>query len=218
MNLLDEPQRLALQSLPQWISLLLDLIESIQDYLRHRTPEGLYEVLQYETKLELLDTQGRTAHLSKYQRIKFLQDNVIAFEDFAWGQGNVLAEYKCSPGFEADRYLDGDRWNILISLRETKHRGDIQDFYIERKLANTFTGKQEWWQIEMQHRTRSTKFAVVFPKKRHCKHAFIVERTRERTVPLPSQNFTVLGDGRQIVTWENIEPRRFETYTFKWVW
>jgi hypothetical protein len=53
---------------------------------------------------------------------------VIAFEDYAWGDGDVLAEYKCSPGFEADRYLEGDRWNILISLRETKHRGDVQDF------------------------------------------------------------------------------------------
>ncbi len=218
MSVLDDAQKIVRQISPQWISLALDLIESIRAYVRQNSPEGLYEVLRYETKLELLDPHGRTAQLSKYQRIKFLQNHVIAFEDYAWGEGNVLAEYKCSPGFEADRYLEGGRWNILISLRETKQRGNIQDFYIERKLTNTFTKKEEWWQIEMQHRTRLAKLAIVFPKKRHCAQAMVVERTRNRTTPLEARNFTLLADGRQLLTWENIEPRPFETYTIKWTW
>lgn len=218
MALWNDVQKILRQVSPQGISLALDLIESIQTYVRQNSPEGLYEILKYETKLELLDVQGHTAQLSKYQRIKFLQDHVIAFEDYAWGEGNVLADYKCSPGFEADRYLEGGRWNILISLRETKQRGDVQDFYIERKLVNTFTKKDEWWQIEMQHRARMAKLSIVFPKKRHCTHAVVMERTRNRTIPLNAQNFTLLEDGRQLLTWENIEPRPFETYTIKWTW
>lgn len=218
MTLGDGIQKILLQFSPSWISFTLNLLRSIQAYSRQRSPEGLYEVLTYETTLELLDPHGRFAHLSKYQRIKFLQDHVIAFEDYAWGEGNVLAEYKCTPGFEADRYLEGDRWNILISLRETKRRGDVQDFYIERKLTNTFTKKQEWWQIEMQHRTRFAKLSIIFPKKRHCVQAVILERTSNRTIPLNSQHFTLLPDGRQRLTWENIEPRIFETYTLRWTW
>lgn len=203
---------------PTWVSLALDLVEGIQSYIQNNSPEGLYEILEYDCKLELLDTQGRAASLTKHQRVKFLQDNVIAFQDYAWGEGNVLAEYKCSPGFEADRYLEGDRWNILISLRETKHRGEVQDFYMERKLANTFTQNEEWWQIEMQHRTRSAKISVVFPKGRPCSHATVIERNRNRTIHLEARNFTLLGDGRQLLSWETIEPRRFETYTIKWSW
>jgi len=210
--------KLILQFLPHWVSLVLDLIQSIQTYVRKGTPEGLFEILEYETRLELLDVQGRSAKLFKHERVKFLQDYAIAFQDYAWGEGNVLADYKCSPGFEADRYLEGGRWNILISLRETKHRGDVQDFYIERILTNTFTKKEEWWQMEMQHRTRFTKLSVVFPKKRHCRGAVVVERTRDRTISLESRNFTVLPDGRQMLQWENIEPTRFETYTLKWTW
>ena len=43
----------------------------------------------------------------------------------------MFGEYKCLPGVEVDRYQEGDRWNILISLRETKSSGDIEDFYID---------------------------------------------------------------------------------------
>lgn len=218
MSLLDDAQKILRRISPQWVSLVLDLIESIQAYVKQNAPEGLYEILEYDSKLELLDTQGHTALLTKHQRVKFLQDHVIAFQDYAWGEENVLADYTCSPGFEADRYLEGERWNILISLRETKQRGDVEDFYVERKLINTFTKKEEWWQIEMQHRTRSAKLALLFPKQRHCTNAVVIERNRHRTTHLGARNFTVFRDGRQMLSWESVEPRRFETYTIKWTW
>lgn len=218
MNLTAEFKTLIRRISPQWISLVLDVIESIHSYVKQNLPEGLYEILEYETRLEMLDRQGRTARLTKHQRVKFLQDHVIAFQDYAWGEGNVLADYHCSPGFEADRYLEGDRWNILISLRESKRRGDVEDFYIERKLTNTFTQKEEWWQIEMQHRTRTARLAVVFPKTRHCSHGVLIERNRNRTTRLDARHFTVLSDGKQLLTWETVEPRRFETYMLKWTW
>lgn len=203
---------------PQWISLLLDLLASLYTYAKQRSPEGLYEFLEYDFKLELLGTQGRTARWTKHQRVKFLQDHVIAFEDYAWGDGNVLAEYRCSPGFVADRYREGPRWNILISLRESKRRGDVQDFYIESRAENALTRKSEWFQVELRHRTRAARLSVVFPKKRPCIQAVLVERTRDRTTYLDRRNITVLPDGRQLVSWETVEPRLFETYTLKWTW
>jgi hypothetical protein len=45
-----------------------------------------------------------------------------------------------------DRYRDGDRWNILISLRETKSRGDITDFRFERTVRDGFVRAEEWYQ------------------------------------------------------------------------
>lgn len=218
MSLMEDAQKILRRVSPEWISILLDLIESIQIYVRQKTPEGLYEILEYDSTLELLDVYGRSARLTKRQRVKFLQDYVMAFQDYAWGEGNVLAEYKCAPGFEADRYLEGDRWNILISLRETKRRGDVEDFYIERTLKNTFTKKEEWWQIEMQHRTRSAKLSILFPKKRYCEEAVVIERTRNRSMRVNADRITHLPDGRQLLTWETMEPRPFETYTIQWTW
>ena len=43
----------------------------------------------------------------------------------------IFADYSCRPGEVTDVYQEGDRYNILISLRETKAAGDIEDFYIK---------------------------------------------------------------------------------------
>ena len=109
---------------------LLDLYPRLRQWLSGGS--DLYEILDYESTLELCDTKGATARFQKRQRVKFLQNNIIAFEDYVWGDGDLLAEYSCSPGVVADRYREGDRWNLLISLRETKHKGDITEFHIAR--------------------------------------------------------------------------------------
>ncbi len=201
-----------------WLPLVFDLYRVVRRTLGQDAHEGLYEMLEYEAELTLVDVKGETAILKKRQKVRFLQDNVIAFQDHAWGNGNILADYHCSPGIEVDRYQDGDRWNILISLRETQSSGDIENFHIERQLRHSFTKTEEWWQTEMQNTTRWLKLAIVFPKDRHCQRALLCEKTRNRTMLLSSECFSDLPDGRQVLTWENKDPKRFETYTLKWSW
>jgi hypothetical protein len=203
---------------PDWLSLLFDLYRTLRQLISRERHEGMYEILEYDSTLELLDPKGRTAIFKRRQRVKFLQDNVIAYQDRAWGDGEILAEYKCSPGVEVDRYQEGDRWNVLISLRETKSAGDIEDFYIERTVRNGFTKDEEWRQTEIRHRTRQLKLAVIFPKERWCQRAVLIQRNRNRTTVLDQEHFTTLPDSRQVLTWEITKPRRFEIYTIKWRW
>ncbi len=201
-----------------WIPVLGGLFRALRRFLKRQSDNGPYEVLEYEAILELPDPKGRLALFKKRLRVKFLQDYVIAIQDHAWGDGDLLADYRCSPGIEVDHYPEGDRWNILISLRETKNRGEEQDFYIQRKVLHGFTKREEWWQIEMQHETRWLKLSIVFPEQRHCGRAVLVERKRNATTILDPSHFVDLPDGRQILTWETRQPRRFETYTIKWRW
>ena len=200
-----------------WLSIAFEFYRGVQQFLKKRH-EGIYEMLEFEEVLELGDPKGETAFYKKRQRVRFLQDNVIAFQDFAWGDGEVLVDYECSPGIAVDRYRNGDRWNVLISLREIKNSGDIEDFYIQRRIKRGFTKKEEWWQIEMQHQTKWLRHSIIFPKKRHCKRAILLEKTRNRTTVFNSGDLDDLPDGRQILTWENKKPKRFETYTIKWKW
>ncbi len=200
------------------IPTIFELFRSLQEILGQGAHEGLYEMVEYDAQVELVDSRGERAHLEKRLRVKFLQDNVIAFQDHAWGNGEVLADYRCSPGVEVDRYQDGDRWNILISLRETKSSGDVEDFYIERMLTDSFTKDAEWWQVEMQNSTKWLKLSIVFPKDRPCQRATICEKMHAKTTALGPDHFSTLPDGRQMLSWENIAPKRFETYTIKWVW
>lgn len=198
--------------------MLVKLYRGIRQLVEREYHEGLYEVLEYDATLELLDPQGQTALFRKRQRVRYLQDYVIAFQDFAWGDGNVLAAYQCTPGVVVDRYREGDRWNVLISLRETRSVGDIDEFHIQRKIIAGFTASEEWWQGEMQNRTRHLKLSIIFPLGRRCQRAILCERNVRRTTSLGATFFTTLPDGRQLLTWETSRPRRFETYTLKWQW
>lgn len=200
------------------IPVMVDAYRAVRKLITHEYHEGLYEVFEYDAVLELLDTEGKIAVFKKRLRVKFLQDYVLAFQDYAWGDGDIFVEYKCSPGVVVDRYPEGNRWNVLISLRETKNSGDIADFYIERKVVGGFTTADEWWQVEMQNQTRWLKLSVIFPPGRHCERPALVEKQRNRTTPLDSTHLTDLPDGRQMLTWETHKPKRFESYLLKWHW
>ena len=203
----------------EWVAHLAELAQALHELTVHGRPSGLYEILEYDTTLELTDPHGKNAVFHKHQRVKFQQDNVIAFQDFAWGEGsNIFATYRCEPGVVVDRYQEGDRWNVLISLRASKNRGDIEDFYIERKVENGFTKPEEWCQVEIRNPTRKLRIAILFPKTRHCRRAQLVERSRQRTTILGTENFHDLPDGRQMLRWEAKDIKRLEIYTINWWW
>lgn len=201
-----------------WIPVVYEIYGQLAKFILKNSHEGIYEMLEYDSILELADPRGEVATFRKRQRVRFLQDHVIAFQDHIWGDGEVLADYKCSPGVAVDHYKDGDRWNVLISLRATKSSGDIEDFHIQRRVVNALSKNEEWWQFEMYHQTRRLKFSIIFPRTRHCRSAMLIERNRNRTQILDSEYFSKLPDGRQVLTWEKEQPIRFETYTIKWRW
>ena len=183
-----------------------------------RRPQGVYEVLEYETQLELCDPEGREARFSKHQKVLFLQDNIIAYQDQAWGDGDIFADYKCSPGIAADRYRDGHKYRILISLRETKNRGDIEDFHIERTIRDGFVRAIEDFQVDIDHNTRKLSISVVFPEKRTPRQVKVIEQKTQHTIPLSADSLQPLPDGRWQAYWETEKPKLHEVYILRWEW
>jgi hypothetical protein len=181
-------------------------------------PQGMYEVLAYEATLELKDSQGQFAEYRKHQKVRFLQDNIIAYQDQAWGQGDIFFQYSCSPGKPVDRYLEGDRYRVLISLRETKNKGDVETFHIERTVRNGFTQPVEYFQTKIDHTTRQLQVGVIFPAKRLPKRVVLVEHRRNITRPLSPTHQELLPDGRMQVSWQTSRPRLHEMYSLKWEW
>jgi len=183
--------------------------------LRH---EGMYEVLEYEARLVLKDPRGETAHYFKRQRVRFVQDNIIAYQDQAWGDGDIFADYKCSPGVAVDRYREGNRYRILISLRESKKRGDIEEFNIQRTIEHGFTKAVEDFQTDIDHTTRKLRVSVVFPAARIPRQISLIEKNAARTTPLGKDQLRALPDGRWQVTFSTGKPRLFESYILRWSW
>lgn len=201
-----------------WLEVLIDLGKAGQKLLRGLADEGIYEALEYEFTLELLDERGKRAHVRKREKVRYLQNNIIAYQDEAWGDGKILLDYRCTPGAPVDYYRPGKKTYILISLREVKNRGDIDEFNIEWDIRNGFLRPKELWEAEINNRMRKFKLQVIFPKSRPPLRVSLGEDTTRRTRVLGEEAQIRLPDGRWSVAWETNQPRLHETYSLKWEW
>ncbi len=199
---------------------IADLVKLLAPYVPKlfRRHEGIYEVLDYDARLTLNDSKGKLATFTKRQRVRFLQNNVIAYQDQAWGDGDIFADYRCAPGMAVDRYREGHKFRVLISLRETKNRNDVEDFYIERVVKGGFPKPTEDFQIEIDHPTRNLSMAIIFPRKRPPKQVKLIEQHAQRTHELDSEQIQQLPDRRWQVRWESHKLKLYEAYILRWEW
>ena len=211
-NLIDLLKRLP------WMDIFINIGKLGLDLVKGSAIKGLYEVLEYESTLELKDTKGERATFQKRQKVRYLQDNIIAYQDQAWGDGKILLQYRCSPGKAVDRYRLGHKTHILISLREVKNKGDEDEFNIQRGIRNGFMRSEEQWETEISHPTKHMKIGLLFPKERFPKRVVVLESDRQRSQVLTSASIRTQPDGRCQVTWEQANPRLHERYILKWSW
>jgi hypothetical protein len=180
--------------------------------------EGTYEVLEYSIRLELKDPEGKKAIVRKQEKVKYLQNNIIAFQDQAWGDGKILQNYQCKPGVPVDKYRSGYKTHILISLREVKNQGDIDEFNIQWGVSRGFLSPTGFWGTDVDHRTASIKVEVVYPKSRPPMKASVLEKNLQRVSVISQDHLIQLPDGRWQLAWEQPKPRRYEQYILRWKW
>jgi hypothetical protein len=178
----------------------------------------MYEVLEYESTLELLDRHGKRASFKKREKVRYRQNNIIAYQDQGWSDGQSLLDYRCSPGVVVDQYRPGQKTYILISLRESKQHGDVDEFHMEWGLREAFVRAREQWDTEINHRTRQLQVRLIFPKTRPPVRVWLEEHLRRRTRLLSDAALKQLADGRWQIAWKTDRPRLHERYVLKWEW
>jgi len=201
-----------------WSEFLGDICKVSLKLIRRYYIESIYEVMEYESTLTLHDPKGKEATFCKRQKVRYLQNNTIAFEDQAWGDGEILIDYRCTPGTPVDQYRLDYKTFILISLRELKNRGDIDVFNIRWGLQDGFLRPNELWATEIRRRIKHLKISVIFPKSRPPTHWSILEKNRQRTLSLGKETRQQLPNGCWKVSWDKKKPRLYETYILKWEW
>jgi len=201
-----------------WIQAIVEAWKLVSKILRGLANEGMFEVLAYESTLELLDNRGKRATFQKRKKVRYLQDNIIAYPDYAWGDGEILLNYKCSPGNPVDRYRSGFKTYVLLSLREVKNRGDEDEFNIQWGIRNGFLTPDGFWGTDISNRTRHIITNVIFPKSRPPQRTILIEENSGKTHKLGSGHKRQLPDGRWIVSWGKRKPRLYEHYLLKWWW
>lgn len=178
----------------------------------------MYEVLDYQTKLTIHDPKGKSATLTKYEKVRFLQDNIIAYQDQGWGDGKILQNYRCSPGVPVDFYRTGYKTYILISLRTLKNKGDVTEFNFQWKMKDCFLKPTGFWGTDICHWTDHVKVQVVFPISKPPQKAEVVQKNRRRTKVLGVNCTQQLPNGKWSLTWEQFHPTLYEQYVLKWNW
>lgn len=201
-----------------WLEIIAELWKLIRKFWRGMADEGIYEVITHQATLELLDKQGKKARVYKKQHVRYLQNNIFAFQDQGWGDGEILLNYRCTPGVEVDRYQLDHKTIVLISLRERKQKEDKDEFNIQWDICDGFTQKEEQWTTEVSHRMQHLKIEVIFPKSRPPIQVSLTEYLRQRTQNLSQQAIRQLPTGQWRVSWETDRPRLHERYILKWLW
>ncbi len=201
-----------------WLDVVAQAWKLVRKLGRGLADEGMYEVLEYESRLELQDAKGRRARFAKREKVRYLQNNIIAYQDHAWGDGEILQGYKCTPGVVVDKYRPGQKTFLLISLREMKQHGDVDEFHINWKIQNGFARSHELWETEVRHRTRQMKIQIVFPKTRSPRRVWLEEVLTRKKQMLGDDVKVKLPDGRFQITWQTNQPRLNERYQIHWEW
>lgn len=175
-----------------------------------------YEVIESEDCWDLVDDAGQDAWFVRTRQLRFLQDSVSAVREAARGDGRITEDYDCTPYKKADEFWSGGWHNVVISLRETKRRGDELPLTVKRHYLGSFTKSSESVDAMVTHDTRKHSIRVVFPADRPPKDVWFTRSSNtNRREPLTREG---LNSGRQQVVKTIPTPRRGETYTISWDW
>ncbi|MFC1923656.1 hypothetical protein ACFLY4_10255 [Chloroflexota bacterium] len=201
-----------------WVDILTEVWKIGRKVVRGMANEGVYETLEYESTLEIQNRKGTRATFTKRKKVRYLQDNISAYQDYGWGDGEILLNYRSSRGKAVDRYRSGYKTYILLSLREIKNRGDVDEFNIHWNIRKGFLTEDGYWATDISNRTKRLKVNVIFPKSRPPQRLSIEESNRKRTRVLEPEAKKRLPDGRWRVTWEKKKPKLYEIYVLRWDW
>ena len=201
-----------------WLELIGLIWKLGQNIKQQLFPWGLYEVLEYEITLEILDLEGKKAVVNKRQKVRYLQDNIIAYQDQAWGDGDILINYRCSPGKPVDQYRSGHKTYTLISLREEKNKGDEEEYLIQWDWNDGFLSSTGYWATKINHWTKNVSVNITFPNDRPPSRWWISTSNYKQFSLLGSEALTRLPDGRWSITWGKKNPKLFGNYLLKWEW
>ena len=200
------------------MSILSDIYYWGKTFISKISRPGMYEVLNYESTLEIMDARGMVGKFQKSERVRFLQDNVIAIQDQVWGFGKDIFDYKCSPGLPVDFHEVGHKTLIVISLREVRSKKDEIDLNMQWYLKGDSIGKIGTWETYINQFTNQVNLSIIFPAERPPIRFWINEGNRKRSINIDKKSLMRLSNNEWKISWEKKNPLLYETYSLNWEW
>jgi hypothetical protein len=166
------------------------------------------------------DIQSRElAKFTKWRRLRFYRNEVLALHDWFAGDGESRNE-AVKPGtfVEEPKQKIGEKEYSLILLPHPYKRGETQDFTLTREILNGFPNDEdEQVAIEVLEETEHATISVVWPPDKPPTEVRL-QGKRVEAKTIPGDDVPLLADGRRRYSHELIRPNLGDTLTLFWDW
>jgi len=183
--------------------------------LRAKPSSYSYENLLLEFSLDLKDRQGRTAVITRKQRVHFFTTEAGVLSSPVWGEGSQLKRYWLSGVRRLGIRPEGSRRVLLLGLAQPAQPGMVAQVASEQTVANAFLKKQEYLEAVVERPTKRLSLRALFPKGRPPTEASMSASSTRTAARLPIR----LGkDGRARLSYTVREPLLGAVYSMRWAW
>ena len=178
----------------------------------------IYEILALEETWDICDKQGGRVVVTKAMDIRFLRDNVGSFEDPAWGDGDLFAEYSCKPGTCGGVFQAGPKRYAHVVLNPPRRRGDEEHIESRRVVSGGFGKDSEWIEVHSDTCTGPLSIKVIFPQDRAPENCDWSRRRHGKEKPLRGVRLVNRPDGRHECSVRAGRTSPDEVYRLIWTW
>lgn len=178
----------------------------------------IYEILNFEETWEICDNRGSKVVVTKAMDVTFLRDNVVAFTDPAWGDGDLFAEYSCRPGTCAGVFQIQPMKYAHVVLDPPRLRGDEEHIESTRVVTGGFGKDNEWVQVDSDTCTGPITIKVIFPLDRAPEICTWSRRRRGKEKGLGGVALVNRPDGRQECSVRAGRTSPDDVYRLVWTW
>jgi hypothetical protein len=200
---------------------LLALVTVYALWVRERYG-GIYEILTSQLIWNLEAQDGSLARVTKRNRVRFIQNNVLAIPDYIWGDGAMSSDYTCTPGKKVAEHQEGAKNCVVIALDRMYKRDEELDIEIARTVRGAFTGKREWIEVKPVAGTPALSFMVIWPAGREPRDATVTieneRRNRRKVRALGDEQLAWHEGGRRKYAEHFDNPSSDEVIRVDWSW
>ena len=211
----------AARNLLPWLGTLTRLVQQVRKGVEIARkllaiPQTSYENLLLHLTLDIKDSRGSRAILSRRQRVRFLVEESGVVRDLVWGEGNPMARYGVSGARRLDVVAEGSRRVVLLGLASRPRRGEVAEIEARRLIRGGFKGKTGYFEALVERPTRRLSLQVKFPATRAPRLAHLVVSPpghRARAVAIGYD-----ANGRAFLHWSKSKPLEHRVYSLRWTW
>jgi hypothetical protein len=184
--------------------------------LQKPTVSEPYENRFLELVVDIRDSRGDKAVLSRRQGIRFLSAEHGLIRDLVWGDGNTLARYCVRGARRLSVQPEGSKSTVLLGLDRPTRQGESKTVHVRRLMEGSFCGDSEYFETLVERPTDRLSMKVLFPKARPPTDGYLVSTPPERLERRVPVRYS--SDQRPFLAWRIDQPEKYRTYSLRWSW